>query len=95
MATSNPQITVEIAVDPAGDALAAYAALQLDRATGLRLDHATGALVAVLGGPKSQVACGNVSTRMATRLRGLSSIIWARLEGDETVAVSEIALEHV
>lgn len=90
------QITVEIAVDETGDALAAYHDAILDTAVGLRLDHASGALTATLaeGRVTRAVGCGTVSSRMASRLRGLRRVLWARLEGEDAVAVAEVSLEH-
>lgn len=84
---------VEISLSPDGsDALVAYADPALDAALALRLDHDSGELQALA--PSGAVPCGLVSARMSARLLPLRRVLWCRREGESSIAVSEIGLEH-
>lgn len=97
MAANKEQLEIEIGVEPGNEAFAAYSDQVLDAAIGLRLEHATGALTAVIkdGRGRRQLACGSVSRHRASLLRPFSRVIWARVAPDDAIAVAEIALEHV
>jgi hypothetical protein len=93
MPAAAQQVTLEIVVGSEGDPLAHYSDLSFDRATSLTVTHATGAVTVTLG-KKEQKPAGSVSTRMASLLKGIPTILWARMEGENTVAITEIALRH-
>lgn len=96
MAVGKDSCVVEIAVDPEGDTLVAYSDLSLDATASLTLEHSTGALTAILGMGKTvrPIGCGVVSTKMTKALSRVKSVIWARMDGDETINVYEIELNH-
>lgn len=96
MAVADKTLTVEVAVDPREGALVAYSDGVLDHATKLAVGHRTGNLSAevVLEGERVVIRCGQVSREQAARLRGLGSVLWARLEGGRTVAIGELPLDH-
>ena len=96
MAGTSDSCSVDIGVDPDGDAIVAYADSRLDTATSLVLSSSDGSLTALLGRDASakRIACGFASTKMTKALSRVESVIWARLEGQETILVSEIGLSH-
>ncbi|SOC27378.1 hypothetical protein [Thalassospira xiamenensis] len=87
--------TIEFAVDPQTGVLAAYSERNLDAATKLVLDHKTGKIKASIGlGKTKSVDCGTVSFGMTNALTPYQSVIWARIEGGQSIAIAELPLMH-
>ncbi|MFC4236098.1 hypothetical protein ACFOY8_12745 [Thalassospira xianhensis] len=87
--------TIEFAVDPQCGVLAAYSDRSLDAATKLVLDHKTGKINASVGiGKVRAIDCGTVSFGMTNALTPYQSVIWARIEGDQSIALAELPLMH-
>lgn len=98
MRDSSLSATLEFNVPDGGDAIAAYSDVRLDAAVGLRLEHDTGCLTAVLDRGIEEgghlIPCGAASPALAARLRGRKALLWVRSHGS-AVAGDEIELVHL
>jgi hypothetical protein len=98
MNVSDSALHIEFAIDTEGeDAIAAYDEPALGHATSLTVDHADMTISAAVPGPDGalRLECGTVSMRTARRLAHFDRILWARVEGMQTIAVAEIAVAHI
>ena len=97
MAVAQQRLTVEISAAPGKEALVAYADGVLDHAARLAVSRTSGKLSAevFLDGRRVVIRCGQVSLEQVARLEGLQTILWTRMEGENTIAVAEVSLQLV
>lgn len=90
-------LVLQIADDENSGVLVGYSDAVLDYATRLVISHRTCNLSAevVENGERMVFRCGRISSEKASRLKNFKTAIWARLEGNDTIAVVERPLEHV